>query len=162
MMNKKTKIKAIPTAYNGIMFRSKLEVACAKFFDNNNIKWVYEAEGVKLDNIYYLPDFWLPDSKTFFEAKGIFDELDFEKIKRLWKKVINKKIDIIIGQYAYWERGNYKLAFAIVKPSPQNILSGYFRNDVNYIEIDFTDIYLTECDNCGKNESFKRLAEEKS
>lgn len=55
-------IKAIPTAYNGHSFRSRLEARWAIFFDVANIKWIYELEGFRLDNgVKYLPDFYLPE-----------------------------------------------------------------------------------------------------
>lgn len=45
----------IPTAYNGINFRSRLEARWAAFFDLLNWRWVYEP----LDGDAYIPDFLL-------------------------------------------------------------------------------------------------------
>ena len=54
-------IAAIPTKYNGVTFRSRLEARWAVFFDNLNIEWQYEREGYQLqDGTWYVPDFWLP------------------------------------------------------------------------------------------------------
>jgi len=63
-------IKAIETEYAGVLFRSKLEAMHAKFFDMNNISWIYEP--VLISNEYgdYLPDFYLPDMDIYFEVKG--------------------------------------------------------------------------------------------
>lgn len=49
-------IKAIPTEYRGVMFRSRLEAKWAAFFDNLNWPWKYEP--IDLDG--YIPDFILP------------------------------------------------------------------------------------------------------
>lgn len=63
-------MKAIPTNYNGIEFRSKLEASYAKTFDDLDIKWTYEHNGYEIGGVKYLPDFWLPEISTFLEVKG--------------------------------------------------------------------------------------------
>ena len=51
-------LKAIPTAYNGYSFRSRLEARWAVYFDTIGLKWEYEVEGYELsDGRRYLPDF---------------------------------------------------------------------------------------------------------
>ncbi len=63
-------IKAIETVYKGYRFRSRLEARWAVFFDALGVKWVYEPEGYDLgDAGWYLPDFWLPQVKSFAEVK---------------------------------------------------------------------------------------------
>jgi hypothetical protein len=64
-------IKPIQTHYNGYHFRSRLEARWAVFFDALNIEYEYEVEGFDLGNdILYLPDFWLPMQRVWFEVKG--------------------------------------------------------------------------------------------
>lgn len=63
-------VRAIPTYYSGIKFRSRLEASYAMAFDEFKIRWAYEPEGYNIDKTNYLPDFWMPDIKTFFEVKG--------------------------------------------------------------------------------------------
>ena len=64
-------IKAIETEYNGYKFRSRLEARWALFFDLLGIEYEYEPEGIILsDGTRYLPDFYLPDFKCFFEVKN--------------------------------------------------------------------------------------------
>lgn len=66
MMN----IKAIETSYKGYRFRSRLEARWAVFFDTLGVKWEYEKEGYDLgEHGWYLPDFWLPQSKSWVEIK---------------------------------------------------------------------------------------------
>jgi len=53
-------MRPIPTAYNGITFRSRLEATWAAYFDLLGLTWAYEPEGYTLTNgMNYLPDFHL-------------------------------------------------------------------------------------------------------
>lgn len=91
-------IKAIPTVYNGVSFRSKLEAHWARFFDSIGINWTYEIEGYKFSgDIAYLPDFWLPDCKTFFEVKGPLSEKDLTKMRKLAEAVAPRGIMVAVG-----------------------------------------------------------------
>lgn len=62
-------IKAIETVYKGYKFRSRLEARWAVFFDALAIPWYYEYQGFDLGRYWYLPDFYLPKWKCYFEAK---------------------------------------------------------------------------------------------
>ena len=87
-------IKAIPTKYKGIEFRSKLEAQWAVFFDACEIEWEYELEGYILSNgLRYQPDFLLHDVRIvhardcflpdlWVEVKGVLRENDARKITR--------------------------------------------------------------------------------
>jgi len=86
-------IKPIETIYNGCRFRSRLEARWAVFFDSLKIPWIYEPEGIFVNGICYLPDFYLPDCNQFFEVKGILSELDTNKINAL----INAGYSVTIG-----------------------------------------------------------------
>ncbi len=64
-------MKALETKYRGINFRSRVEARWAIFMDEMKVKWIYEPEAYDLgDGLYYLPDFWLPGLKCFYEIKG--------------------------------------------------------------------------------------------
>jgi hypothetical protein len=68
-------LRAIPTFFSGITYRSRLEARWAVFFDALSIPFNYEPEGFDLGGgLWYLPDFWLPNQKCFFEVKGPFTE----------------------------------------------------------------------------------------
>lgn len=85
-------IKAIPTFYKGVYFRSRLEARWAVIFDRLGIDWHYETEGydIQIDEgitIRYLPDFQLrggsircPDP-LFVEVKGNMQPDDALKIE---------------------------------------------------------------------------------
>jgi len=60
---------AIPTAYNGVTFRSRLEARWAVFFDMLGVPWLYEQEGHQLPSGWYLPDFLLPRADVWIELK---------------------------------------------------------------------------------------------
>lgn len=63
-------IKPIETLWKGYRFRSRLEARWAVFFETLGIRWQYETQGFQLgDGSAYLPDFYLPDQKTYVEIK---------------------------------------------------------------------------------------------
>lgn len=88
-------IKPIETIYKGYRFRSRLEARWAVFFDAMGIPYVYEPEGFVLsDGTMYLPDFYLPDSDTYAEIKGVMSDKDQNKIEQFMK---DSKKDFLIG-----------------------------------------------------------------
>lgn len=83
------RIRAIPTKYNGFVFRSKLEAQWAVFFDALGIRYEYEPEGFEMsDGTKYLPDFYLPEVNdgVFIEVKGSMSESDYRKISMFWEE----------------------------------------------------------------------------
>ncbi|NJS15709.1 MAG: hypothetical protein HC788_15365 [Sphingopyxis sp.] len=63
-------MKAIQTIYNGIKYRSRAEARWAVVFHQIGWRHWYEVGGFHLPSGSYLPDFFLPDLKAFFEVKG--------------------------------------------------------------------------------------------
>lgn len=73
----KYKLKAKPSVYGGITYRSRIEGRWAVFFDSLRLRHEYEREGYDLgDGVGYLPDFWLPDLDLWLEVKGADPEDD--------------------------------------------------------------------------------------
>jgi hypothetical protein len=66
--------RSLPTKYNGVTFRSRLEARWAVFFDHMGIRYLYEPKRVTTPLGWYIPDFYLPDLQTFWIVKG--DEID--------------------------------------------------------------------------------------
>lgn len=67
----KYQLKALPTVYGGINYRSRIEARWAVFFESLGLQYEYEREGYDLgDGQLYLPDFWLPELKIWVEIKG--------------------------------------------------------------------------------------------
>ena len=78
--------KSIPTRYKDILFRSKLEADWAVCLDRLYIPWEYEKEGRYWGEVFYLPDFYLPQSHQYFEVKGVWtpdDLVKWEAVQRL-------------------------------------------------------------------------------
>jgi len=92
------RIQAIPTIYRGIQMRSRLEAAWALFFDEHGVRWAYEAEGFDFGDVRYLPDFYLPDCRTFVEVKGVMDEASEQKISALAAAAGARGIKVIVGE----------------------------------------------------------------
>lgn len=64
-------VKSIPTTWNGVRFRSRLEARWAMFLEEQCLAWNYEPESYELpDGSWYVPDFWLPDLDCWLEVKG--------------------------------------------------------------------------------------------
>lgn len=63
-------IAALQTTYRGITYRSRTEARWAVFFDHMGWRVNYEPEGVTIEGTRYLPDFYLPEFKTWVEVKG--------------------------------------------------------------------------------------------
>ncbi|MFE7077905.1 hypothetical protein ACFU96_48345 [Streptomyces sp. NPDC057620] len=102
-------IKAIETRYAGCRFRSRLEARWAVFLNALDIPWEYEPQGFENRSCgdcdtpeaelfdgrrncsgrheRYLPDFWLPESKTWVEVKG--DEGSLLKKSSLYADAID-------------------------------------------------------------------------
>lgn len=81
-------IKAIETTYSDCRFRSRLEARWAVFFDAMGIQWRYEPEGFEVRSPFgeggaswpYLPDFYLPATKTWVEVKGDLSVVDWDMV----------------------------------------------------------------------------------
>lgn len=62
-------LKALPTVYHGITFRSRTEARWAVMFDKLGLAWEHEREGFDVDGRWYLPDFYLPQFPLWLEVK---------------------------------------------------------------------------------------------
>lgn len=99
------KIESKPTIYKGVLFRSRLEVAWAKFFDERSIAWEYEKQSFDFgDGTGYLPDYWFPDLGVWGEVKPTV--LDREALSKATKLVLKTGSSIVLlegnpSPYAY-------------------------------------------------------------
>lgn len=118
-MENQTKIKIynitpIPTKYNGVQFRSRLEARWAIFFDYLDIHWEYEPEGFKLDNknnpdSCYCPDFLIrtPQGKDIWieiKPHNIKQNDKFDKFKKLSKF---DRVYLLSGQPSDFIKNNF-------------------------------------------------------
>lgn len=72
-------VRAIPTRYRNILFRSKLEADWARTFDALGLSWSYEREGAYFGRRFYLPDFLLEKSGRYAEVAPTWDQAHDEK-----------------------------------------------------------------------------------
>lgn len=64
-------IKAIPTTYNGVEYRSRLEADMALFLDRLGVPHSYEVRSFLLDKgVHYRPDFALHGGAAYLETRG--------------------------------------------------------------------------------------------
>jgi hypothetical protein len=64
-------LEAVPTSYAGTDFRSRLEAGWAATLDSWGFRWQYEPETITLPSgAVYIPDFWIPEMRTWLEVKG--------------------------------------------------------------------------------------------
>ncbi|HEX9225126.1 MAG TPA: hypothetical protein VF885_00545 [Arthrobacter sp.] len=65
------KPKGLEASYSGRIFRSRLEARWALLMDLLDINWDYEPSHYQVGpELYYLPDFYLPDHQLWLEVKG--------------------------------------------------------------------------------------------
>lgn len=94
------RIKAIETCYDGYRFRSRLEARWAVFFNQIDLEYEYEVDGFEMDEICYLPDFYIPSLDRWIEIKG--QPLTLSEIQKCEefcrrKNSDNIKFSILIG-----------------------------------------------------------------
>jgi len=77
-----------------VKYRSKFELELAKVLANNKVKFEYESKKfLYVPKVRtYTPDFYLPDTDIFIEAKGHLDKAD--RVKMVLVKDQHKDLDI--------------------------------------------------------------------
>lgn len=86
---------ALPTYYEGHIFRSRTEARWAVFLDAIGVPWEYEREGFDIDGVRYLPDFRLPTLGAFLEVKGAYPTPS-EREKCSWLAEATKDVALIV------------------------------------------------------------------
>lgn len=113
-------IKAKPTKYCGVQFRSRTEAKYCMLFNMFDIAWTYEPRRFPLPSGSYLPDFYLPAWSTWIEIKGPYPT-DHEKILCQELKLVTKQNVIICYGWPpsvlIWTNGSW------VKGQPFGILN---------------------------------------
>lgn len=78
-------ITAIPTVYNGVQLKSRMESKVALLLDKLGWKWEYEPFSVMLDGINYTPDFYIPEQGYVIECRGYDSDKGQQQIERFAK-----------------------------------------------------------------------------
>ena len=169
-------IQAIQTKYKGYRFRSRLEARWAVFFDTLGIEWEYEKEGYQLsqiplppfegayrdekkEDVFYLPDFYLPQFNCFVEVKNARPTQD-EEIKAVRLVYYTQKNLLFVGAIPNEsELGGIRLyedsyigEFISYEHNLENLAcSQYYTNDFNHGWIGWdVPYYFCACTYCGK------------
>jgi uncharacterized SAM-binding protein YcdF (DUF218 family) len=88
----RTALAATPTIFRGVLMRSRLEARWAGVLDQAGLAWEYEPQVIRLGRSHgrwqggYVPDFWLPEQRTWLEVKGPHWER-FEKTRALARQL---------------------------------------------------------------------------
>jgi len=76
-------VEAIETEVGGISYRSRTEARWAIFFEALGVDVEYEAHHIRLsDGVGYLPDFYIPAFKAWFEVKAGNDAIVTEEANK--------------------------------------------------------------------------------
>ena len=94
------KIKAYPTEYNGVNYRSRLEARWALFFDYLKIPVKYEPKQFVLESRRYTPDFAL-NPRTFIEVKP--SSIPLLTLKKVSELSVQYGFDVYIFGGDFWE-----------------------------------------------------------
>ena len=76
-------IPAIPTTYNGVRFRSRLEARYAAFFDDLELEWAYEP----LELSGWIPDFSLVSMSGRYELVEIKPAHTLRELSEFFTKI---------------------------------------------------------------------------
>lgn len=133
------RIKSLPTAYQGTIYRSRTEARWAVFFTENDIPFQYESEGFDLGGTWYLPDFWLPAAKSWFEVKP--DEPTVAEIKKA------QLLAVGTGRLVFVAPGNPRAEIGLYVYSP----TGQSQKDWNFAYAHEEGVgFLTSCTATGE------------
>lgn len=80
------------TIYKEIRFKSRWEAAFAKWCDQQNLTWDYEKIQIRVNDKWYIPDFFIKEWNCFAEVKGFWRTDAKEKFNLASK---NHKIKLI-------------------------------------------------------------------
>ena len=88
--------------YNGIKYRSKWEIECAKHLDTYNIKYVYERLAIPYEynseTHMYFPDFYLPEYNMLLEVKPKEKISEVSEIKRVATEKLGYKFRYVVRE----------------------------------------------------------------
>lgn len=94
------------TAYRGVLMRSRLEAAFARYLDDRQIRWIYEPALFGPPGRGYLPDFRLvrDDGWHFAEVKPTVAQAEAAKtrIEIIWETYPDAVLVVVSAQQSRW------------------------------------------------------------
>jgi hypothetical protein len=132
-------VRPIETMFMGYRMRSRTEARWGVFFQSIGLQWEYEKEGFILpDGTKYLPDFWLPELKTWIEIKPKGEHFDTWPEDNKWEALAGCLIEEGLPQDIACLCG----APGLPNPYEDNgPYSGFVAGDLPY--------FWCECPTCG-------------
>jgi hypothetical protein len=115
-------ISSIPTEYNGIQYRSRLEADTARLLTMLRIPFEYEAKSYLLPSgIHYRPDFLLHNRTQVLEVRGY--ETDHG----------NRQVRDFAAFAAQHGIGRYETFFGVLSPTPlvESVAAGTYDNELH-------------------------------
>ena len=73
-----------------VPFKSKYEKKVGEVLAENKILFMYEPYAINITSYVYVPDFFIPQSATFLEVKGLWEGNAYQKFKGFHKQFSNK------------------------------------------------------------------------
>jgi hypothetical protein len=142
--------KTLPSVYKGVTYRSRVEARWAIFLDELDIGAQYEPEGVKMDEVYYLPDFFISDLDIYVEVKGGIPTEEERQKCRLLAACSGKDVLLAIGDPGTGRGELYRAKRA----EPTEYYEGYEDGELNAFIgecrlMHCGEIVLAEGDMCG-------------
>lgn len=99
-------MKAIPTIYSGVLFRSRMEARWAVAFDHLGLTWEYEPEGFNLKSgARYLPDFRLSFANKILWLEIKPPNEKSEKMEEFAKEITGNELATTFRQVPHLDRG---------------------------------------------------------
>ncbi len=102
-----SRLKALPTTYRRVKFRSRLEARWAVFFDALDLHWEYEPQGFTLDNrkdkhpdSCYCPDFLVrtPQNEDMWIEIKPYNVKQNDKFDKFKKLIDCERVYLLSGQ----------------------------------------------------------------
>lgn len=94
-------LKSIPTVFNKVIYKSRLEARWAVFFDKLGVEAFYEYEGFQLRDGWYVPDFYVPSMNAWFEVKPT--EFTYHESQLLYElgEATGRRVVFLSGDMVY-------------------------------------------------------------
>lgn len=149
-------IQPIPTTYQGVQFRSRLEARWAVVFDQLDVTWYYEYEGYQTSTGYYLPDFWLPDvymrdrlmGGVFVEVKpDDYPECTHPQLEEV-ARGLGRGAVLAVGLPKYQDSGNDSRQVYEVFPDWDYAMMLMYCQRCDTVKFDFHEGSYYDCPRC--------------
>jgi len=142
---------AIPTIYNGVKLKSRMESQCALLFDRLGWEWMYELRSYMLPNgLQYMPDFTIPGHGVF-ECRGYDSEKGRTQVSEFGALISHEENECLVpelGQYhgVFWVWGpNVPICYRYCCYQSQGCLLSFCRKCETWRALSEVHPWCDEC-----------------